>query len=110
MRSLFRRTLQRAGYETLEATDGRAGLDLLSRNPVDLLITDLIMPEMEGVELILQLRHSHPHLRIIAISGGGRVAPEGYLEVARACGAAKVLAKPFEIEQLLSCVKELLES
>jgi CheY-like chemotaxis protein len=110
MRSMLRRILQRAGYETLEAADGRAGLDLLRHNPVDLLITDIIMPDMEGIELILQLRQINPNLHIIAISGGGRLAPENYLELAKACGATNVLAKPFEIEQLLSSVKELLES
>ncbi len=107
-RSMLRRTLQHASYDTLEAEDGRVGLKLLSEHSVDLVITDIIMPEVEGIELIRNLRANKPNLPIIAISGGGRMGPEGYLNLAKTIGAAKVLAKPFEMEELLSAVKELL--
>lgn len=108
MRSMIRRTLERSDYRVLEAEDGRAGLDLLAANAVDLVITDIIMPEMEGIELILRLRRDYPQLRIVAMSGGGRFAPEDYLQVAKVSGAARILAKPFTIDQLLTTLRELL--
>lgn len=108
MRSMIRRTLERSSFTVLEAEDGRAGLDLLGTKPVDLVLTDIIMPEMEGIELILRLRRDYPHLRVIAMSGGGRFAPNDYLQVAKVSGAARILAKPFTIEQLLTTVREVL--
>ena len=109
VRSVLRRGLVRAGYEVREAGDGRAALKLLASAPADLVITDLVMPEMEGIEFILALRKTHPKLPVIAMSGGGRaVGPDNYLKIARACGAMKILAKPFETEQLLTAMQELI--
>ncbi len=108
--SLLRRTLERAGYEVVTAPNGREGLQRLTTGPFDLLITDIVMPEMEGLELILKLRQSHPALRIIAISGGGQLRPASYLNLARLSGAMTVLAKPFELEELLAAVQKLLNS
>ncbi len=109
VRSVLRRSLERAGYEVREASDGRAALKLLASTPADLIITDLVMPEMEGIEFILAMRKTHPKLPVIAMSGGGRaVGPDDYLKIARACGAVKILAKPFETEQLLAAMQELL--
>jgi CheY-like chemotaxis protein len=108
--SLLRRTLERAGYEVVTAPNGREGLQRLTTGPFDLLITDIVMPEMEGLELILKLRQTHPALRIIAISGGGQLRPASYLNLARLSGAMTVLAKPFELEELLTAVQKLLTS
>lgn len=110
LRLTLRRSLERAGYETVEAAHGREALARLAEGPVDLVITDIVMPEMEGVELILQLRRSHPRLPVIAMSGGGRTGGDEYLKLARAGGAAKLLAKPFKPEQLLLAVREVLSS
>ena len=109
VRSVLRRGLVRAGYEVREAGEGGAALKLLASAPADLVITDLVMPEMEGIEFILALRKTHPKLPVIAISGGGRaVGPDSYLKIARGCGAVKVLVKPFATEQLLATLQELL--
>ena len=109
VRSVLRRGLVRAGYEVHEAGEGGAALKLLASAPADLIITDLVMPEMEGIEFIMALRKTHPKLPVIAISGGGRaVGSDNYLNIARACGAVKLLAKPFETEQLLAAMQELL--
>ena len=109
VRSVLRRGLERAGYEVREAGEGGAALKLLASAPADLVITDLVMPDMEGIELILALRKTHPKLPVIAMSGGGRaVGPGSYLQIARACGAVKILAKPFATEQLLAALQELL--
>ena len=110
VRSIIRRSLERAGYEVREAGEGGAALKLLASAPADLVITDLVMPDMEGIALILSLRKSHPELPVIAISGGGRMAPARYLDIARNCGAARVLAKPFDSADLLALMQQLLGS
>ena len=106
VRSVLRRCLERAGYGVREAGEGGAALKLLAAAPADLIITDLVMPDMEGIALIFSLRKSHPKLPVIAISGGGRMKPEVYLEVAKAGGAARILAKPFDVDILLGLVQE----
>lgn len=88
---------------------GKDALAKITKGSFDLIVTDIIMPDMEGIELILRLRRRSRDLPIIAISGGGRGGPEVYLELARSCGAARVLAKPFEAAQLLSYVNEALQ-
>ncbi len=108
VRSVIRRSLERAGYGVREAGEGGAALKLLASAPADLVITDLVMPDMEGIALILSLRKSHPKLPVIAMSGGGRMRPEGYLDIARNCGAARILAKPFDVEDLIAMVQQLL--
>lgn len=108
LRSILRRSLERAGYEVREAGEGGAALKLLASAPADLIITDLVMPEMEGIAFILAMRKVNPRLPVIAMSGGGRVGLNGYLEIAQACGAARILAKPFDIEQLFALVQDLI--
>jgi CheY-like chemotaxis protein len=108
VRSFMRRALERAGHEIIEADDGQRGLDVLAGSFVDLVITDLIMPKMEGIEFMLHLRRLQPALPVIAVSGGGRASPKSYLDIAQACGAAKVLAKPFSVEELLAAVDAVL--
>ena len=108
VRSILRRHLQRAGYEVREAGEGGAALKLLASALPDLIITDIVMPDMEGVELLITLRKRHPKLPVIAMSGGGRLHPEVYLSVAKNCGATQILTKPFEIAELLALVQQLL--
>ena len=108
LRAVLRRGLERAGYEVREAGEGGAALKLLASAAADLVITDLVMPDMEGIALILSLRKSHPKLPVIAMSGGGRMKPEGYLDIARNCGAARILAKPCTPAQLVGLVQELI--
>lgn len=108
LRFALKRGLERAGWEVVEAEDGRSALRVLAEQEVDLVITDILMSDIEGIELILSLQRSHQGLPIIAMSGGGRLMPESYLKLARASGASKVLAKPFEISELTGAVRELL--
>ena len=108
LRSVLRQTLAREGYEVQEAADGRAALKALARSPAALIITDIIMPEMEGIEFIMSLRKANPKVPVIAMSGGGRLGGDDYLELAQAFGAAGILAKPFDSNQLLGMVRELL--
>lgn len=109
IRSVLRRALERAGHEVSEADDGRAGLKQIAQSPFDLVVTDIVMPKMEGIEFILQVHREQPGLKVIAVSGGGRVAPKAYLDMARSAGAVSVLAKPFAIEEFLAAVAAALK-
>ena len=75
-----------------------------------MVITDLIMPGKEGMETIIDILREYPNTKIIAISGGGRLAPDDYLQLAKGIGAMRVLPKPFELEELYQVVQELLGS
>ena len=108
MRKLLRQVMEWAGYEVVEAEDGRAGMKMQRKLQADLVITDLIMPEQEGLETITALKNLYPAVRIIAISGGGRIGPEAYLPAAKELGADRVFSKPFDVKELAHTVKELL--
>jgi len=108
VRRTLRKMLERQGYEVEEAADGKAGLRRYQENPADLIITDLIMPEMEGIETIMELRRKFPDVKIIAMSGGGQIRPEQYLQIAKSLGAQRTFAKPVEMKLLLKAVDELL--
>ncbi len=107
-RTMLRRALQRRGHSVIEAAEGGAALRTLESATVDLVITDIVMPDMEGIETIRALRRSHPDLQIIAMSGGGRVHPASYLDTAATFGAARVFSKPFDNEDLFAAIDELL--
>jgi len=99
--------LERGGHEVKAACNGRDGVAMFSENPVQVVITDIIMPEKDGIETILDLRREHPDLKVIAISGGGRTTPENYLHSARLLGADRAMRKPFKNEDILKAVEEL---
>jgi two-component system, chemotaxis family, chemotaxis protein CheY len=107
-RKSLRLMLEESGFAIVEANDGAAGLQAASSEAFDLVITDIIMPNKEGIETILEIRRRHPKLPIIAISGGGRLNPREYLPTARAFGAAAVLEKPFSLDALLGKIEEAL--
>jgi DNA-binding response OmpR family regulator len=109
VRAMLRQALEREGYEVLDAPDGKEGMRLFREQGADLIITDLIMPEKEGLETIMELRRDFPDVKIIAISGGGRVSADEYLDQAYKFGARVILTKPFALEELLDAVRELLE-
>ena len=107
VRDMMRQTLERAGYEVDDAGDGRQGMVQLRQQPVDLVITDILMPEQEGIETIRMLRKEFPQVKILAISGGGKKGQLDVLPVAQAFGAHSTLAKPFERKDLLDAVSAL---
>ncbi len=109
MRDILRQKLERLGHKVMEAADGKVGIKLQEKTPFDLVITDLIMPEKEGIETIKILRHNYPKLKIIAYSGGGRTAPEGFLEMASILGADRTLEKPFDLKEIIAIIDELLD-
>lgn len=110
VRKYLRILLQKEGYLTEEAPDGEKGLMLQRKNPADLVITDLIMPEKEGIETIREMKRDFPNVKIIAISGGGRVHTADYLKIAQHIGANRVFPKPFEKNEILAAVRELIGS
>jgi len=95
------------GHRSLLARDGKEGLALMTQN-IDLVITDLLMPNMEGLETIAQIRKCGWTTPVIAMSGGGAIGPRSYLETARLIGASAVLAKPFAQDELHATVRSLL--
>lgn len=108
IRKFVSQTLGRAGHLTVTASDGNECMKIYNSEPVDLIVIDIIMPEKEGIETIIELRRKNPRVKIIAISGGGRVGPESYLLTARGLGALASLQKPFTTEELTSTVDKVL--
>lgn len=108
VRALLRRVLAAHGHTVIEARNGVEGLKLFPSAQADLLITDIVMPEKSGLEVLAELRDSHSPFKAIAISGGSLHGDEDGLQRAKALGAAKVLAKPFSREVLMAAVNELL--
>jgi len=106
--SLMDDLLTCAGYAVSPAENGRIAMEILRQNAVHLVITDLVMPEQEGIETIRKIRGLQPNLPIIAMSGGGVVEPDRYLSIAKAMGANRLLPKPFATELLLELVNDLL--
>jgi DNA-binding response OmpR family regulator len=101
--------LQTAGFEVVTASNGRVGIELLATTPVDAIITDILMPEQEGLETIREARQRFPDIRILAISGGGAGGGETQLlRFAESFGADQTLPKPFTGSQLVAAVRALL--
>lgn len=108
MRGMLMQMLTRLGHQVFSAADGKSGLKAVSEHQPELLITDIFMPEMDGVETILALRRTAPQIKIIAISGGGRTTHGDYLPIARKLGARVTLAKPFDREEIKTAVETAL--
>ena len=108
VRSVLMRTLQRAGHEALGAANGLEGLQVARTQPLDLVVTDLVMPEVDGLEFIRELGRLRPGMPVIAISGGGVWDARSLLTVAGTLGALRTMSKPFELAEFLSLVAEVL--
>jgi CheY-like chemotaxis protein len=100
--------LEDEGYETVQAANGLEGLKVLRKHKeISIIITDLLMPEKEGIETITEIRKDYPGIMILAISGGGICMPENYLNLAKAMGANATLCKPFGRKELLNAVENM---
>lgn len=108
IRLLVSSLLARLGHQVRQASNGIEGLKLYRESPADLVITDVVMPEQEGLSMIIELRKMHPAARIIAMSGGFAHDPKLYLHMAQKFGADRVLRKPFSLEELKSTVEAML--
>jgi DNA-binding NtrC family response regulator len=105
---MIKKMLERVGYEVDLASNGNEGLELFQEMPADLVITDIIMPEKEGLETIREMKRLQPDLKIIAMSGGGKISADNYLETAKIFGASMVLEKPFSQKTMVSAVNKLM--
>ena len=110
IRRLLRRVLESAHYEVVEAGDGTEGLKCLEKQPVDLVVTDIFMPEKDGLEMLREMRKTHPGMKVIAMSGGGQLGNMDILRMARSFGAFRVMAKPFNFREMLEAVSAALKT
>jgi len=110
IRSMIRLILERSGYTVIEASDGIEGIRRFREKPADLIITDLIMPNKDGIGMIIELKKEFPDIKIVAMSGGGLNRPEGYLRGAQKLGAACTLSKPINRQELLRVVRDTLNT
>lgn len=108
VRGTIRAILEQAGYDVVEAPNGSEGIKLYRSKPADLVITDLFMPEKEGIETIRELRRYSPNVKIVAISGGSKKWNLTCLPVAEKVGAIRTVAKPFGMDEILGVVRDLL--
>lgn len=106
---MLKKMLEHYGYEIEMAINGVEGISLFKKTKPDLVITDIIMPEKEGLETIREMRRIKKDLKIIAMSGGGKVSADNYLEIAKIFGASRMIAKPFTKHEMVSTVQELLK-
>ncbi len=109
LRRMLTLTLTRHGHEVVEAGDGEAGLALHRDHPVDVVVTDIIMPARDGIEAIIALQRPDWRVPVIAMSGGGNIGAADYLLVARKLGACATLQKPFAAEELLAAIAAAVE-
>ena len=97
-----------SGHRVCCAPNGKVGLQLLRERPIEVVITDMLMPEMEGVETITKIRRDYPDVKIIAVSGGGVFVRENCLQLARTLGAQRVLTKPFKFGEILEAIQAVI--
>ncbi len=109
VRNTLRRILERDGHEVVEAENGEVALELFQQQAMDLVIADLFMPVMDGLELLNELRLKYPGTRMIAISGSVYERRPRFLEIAGRMESVKTLAKPFTAQEVISVVNETLE-
>ncbi|MCP4599455.1 MAG: response regulator [Proteobacteria bacterium] len=107
IRRNLRSNLQDAGYDVEEAPNGKWAIEIHRQNPVDIIITDIVMPEKGGIQMLSELRQEFPDLKIIVMSGGGLLPPQDHLDVAQSFGAVKTFVKPVSFKSILDAVREL---
>ncbi|MCK5100468.1 MAG: response regulator [Desulfobacteraceae bacterium] len=107
--TMLKQAIERKGYKVTTAINGKEGIKLYKETLADVVITDIVMPEMEGLEAIRKLTKEYKDIKIIALSGGGFVSPDEYLKLAKQFGAKYAFAKPVNLKELINSIKELTE-
>jgi DNA-binding response OmpR family regulator len=110
IRRAYTEILQRFGFDVITISDGLYVKSEMDKNDFDLIVTDIVMPEKEGLETIKEIRTKDKKVPILAISGGGRIAPENHLVLAKLLGANDTLVKPFESSVLIAKINYLLKN
>jgi CheY-like chemotaxis protein len=108
IRQLLRRIIATRGHMIVEADSGRTGVEAFRQQAFDLVLTDIVMPDMDGNQTIVQLRKLNPDIRIVAVSGGGRARNLTPLQLAKQFGADRILEKPFRRDDVVRMVDEIL--
>ncbi len=109
VRTVLKKILEREGFNVIVASDGKEGMDLFNKEPADLVVTDIIMPEKEGVEVIRQLKKGYKNVPIIAISGGGQIPAKAHLDSVKLFGVDAVFEKPVDKEEFLNAIRKALK-
>ncbi len=102
--------LEDLGYDVVSAEDGQRGMRLFRSEKPDLVITDIIMPEKEGIQTIAEIRRERPDAKVIAVSGGGRIGNTDFLKIARQLGATDVIAKPVDPDDFAARIERCLST
>jgi DNA-binding response OmpR family regulator len=110
IRSMLKIVLERAGHQVEECADGTKALKSHKQHPADLILTDLVMPDKEGLETIREIRRTDRNVKIIAMSGGGRAGNQDYLKSAKLLGADAVIAKPFTKDEIVDTIRKVLDN
>lgn len=110
VRDMLTQILQRASHEVICAGNGEEATETLKDHSPDIMVTDIIMPKKSGITLISEVKNRHPNMDIIAISGGGRIDPTGYLDLSESLGASVSFEKPIDNNALLMAIDLLLHS
>ena len=109
IREGLKMALEFEGHKAMTACDGNEAKMLLNQKKPDLIITDIIMPESDGIEIICAVKERNPDIKILAISGGGRISAQDHLLIAKQLGATGILTKPFSTEELLCEIDKLFQ-
>lgn len=109
LREMLKVSLLRRNYVIMEAENGKEAISHFKPSITDLVITDLIMPEEDGLKVVIKLKEIKPSIKIIAISGGGKAGPGSYLNLAKALGADAIFSKPFSVSDLVLKIRDLLD-
>lgn len=109
LRTMLKVSLTRRQFTVLEAENGKEALTHFKPSVTDLVITDLIMPDEDGLKVIMRIRELKPSIKIIAISGGGKAGPGSYLNLAKALGADAIYSKPFSVNDMIFKIEKLLD-
>lgn len=107
VRSVVARFVELEGHTVVQAENGKEAIDQLQGDPADLVISDIFMPEMDGIEVLIQLREHFPDAKLVAMSGGGAIAASHVLKTAKVLGAVAVLEKPFDLEDIRELLSDL---
>ncbi|MGM0667271.1 MAG: response regulator [Bacteroidota bacterium] len=106
LRMMLKSALEKRRHVVVEASNGREALNKFKQS-LDIVVTDILMPEQDGIGLIMEVKKLKPEIRIIAISGGGKISPSSYLDLAKTLGADAVFSKPFELKSFISEVERI---
>ena len=110
VRLIARELLRDGDHAIVEAADGDLAMAVIGAVPLDLIVLDLLMPNKDGLEVLRHVKAHHPHIRILAVSSGGRIGAVSYLETARVFGADEVMMKPLRLDTFANVVETLLQA